>query len=91
MPKTNGSFRKGDGRKRKPKGAINKTTKEAKEMLQYLLFGRMDSIKEALDKLEKDDPGKYIDAITKLFSYVLPKQTEIIPKDEFRIKISFKE
>jgi hypothetical protein len=72
----------------KRKGTPNRTTKEAKELLENILFGRIESINEALDKLE-EDPGKYIEAITKLFTYVLPKKTDITSGDE-KIKISFK-
>jgi hypothetical protein len=72
----------------RPAGVPNRTTKEAKEMLEQLLYGRLDEIGYALDKL-KEDPAKYIDAVAKLFTYVLPKKTDITSGDE-KITISFK-
>jgi len=85
--KTSGSFKKGEA-KGKPKGALNKTTKEAKELLDHILFGRIDSINDALDKLETKDPAKYIEAITKLLVYVLPKKTDITTGGD-KINITF--
>ena len=77
MPKTNGSFKKGDGRKRKPKGAVNRTTKEARELLEQVLLGQVDNINDALMSVLKNDPNKYLDSCSKLFAYVLPKKTDI--------------
>ena len=81
MPKTSGSFKKGDGRTRKPKGSVNMTTKEAKELLQYVMFGQLDNMNEALTVLFKKDPSRYLDACSKLFAYVLPKKTDITSDD----------
>jgi hypothetical protein len=82
MPKTNGSFKKGDGRKRKPKGAINRTTKEARELLEQVLFGQIDNINASLNKLRSKDDSRYLDACSKLFTYVLPKKADITSDDK---------
>ncbi len=82
MPKTSGSFKKGDNRSRKPKGAVNRTTKEAKEFLELIMFKQLDNMNEALDKLHKKDPARYLDACSKLFTYVLPKKTDVTSGDE---------
>ena len=74
------SFKKGEA-KGKPKGAVNKTTKEAKELLQYVMFGQLDNMNEALTVLFKKDPSRYLDACSKLFAYVLPKKTDITSDD----------
>jgi hypothetical protein len=82
MPKTRGSFSKGDNRKRKPKGAVNRTTKESKEFLEYIMFGQLDNMKNALNTLYKKDQSRYLDACAKLFTYVLPKKTDVTSLDE---------
>jgi hypothetical protein len=61
----------------RPSGVPNRTTKEAKEILEQVLLGQVDNIKEALQEVKKSDPGKYLDACSKLFTYVLPKKTDI--------------
>jgi len=80
MPKTRTSFQKGTA-KGKPKGALNKTTKQARELLQTILYGQMDNIAAAFESL-KEEPAKYLDACSKLFTYVLPKRTDVTSDDE---------
>jgi hypothetical protein len=75
--KTKGSFKKGDGRSRKPKGAVNRTTKEAKEFLEQVMFGQLENMNAALNTLYGKDQARYLDACSKLFTYVLPKQTDV--------------
>ena len=83
MPFEKGKKKTG-GRK---KGIENRTTKEAKNILEQVLLGQVDNIKSALEKIKTKDPAKYLDACSKLFTYVLPKKTDItsgdkpIPKD----------
>jgi hypothetical protein len=88
MAKTKTSFRKGDGRKRKPKGALNRTTKEAKELLEQILLGQVDNIKEALESVKESDPARYLDSCSKLFTYVLPKKADITTGGE-KVNITF--
>mgnify|MGYP001592922809 CR=1 FL=1 len=76
MAKTKTSFKKGEA-KGKPKGAVNRTTKEAKELLEQILLGQEDNIKSALEVLQKKDPARYLDSCSKLFTYVLPKKADI--------------
>lgn len=61
----------------RPKGTPNRTTKEAKEFLEFVMFGQLDNINSALKTLHKKDPAKYLDACSKLFTYVLPKKTDV--------------
>ena len=81
MAKTRTSFKKGEARG-KPKGAINRTTKEAKEFLEFIMFGQMDNMNDALSTLYNKDPSRYLDACSKLFTYVLPKKTDITSDDK---------
>lgn len=59
----------------KPKGAENKTTKKAKELVVDLVeFG----LPKAKDKLEAiDNPKEYLEVLAKFISYVVPKKSDI--------------
>ena len=81
MPKTSGSFKKGH-KGVKPKGAVNRTTKQAKEFIEFMMFGQLDNMNDALNTLYEKDPRNYLDACSKLFTYVLPKKTDITSGDE---------
>jgi hypothetical protein len=59
------------------KGAVNRTTKEARDVLEQVLLNQVDNIKDSLDSLKNDSDAKYIDACSKLFAYVLPKKTDV--------------
>lgn len=61
----------------RPRGTPNRTTQEAKEMLEQIMFGQIDNINEALNSLKEKDYSRYLDACSKLFTYVLPKKTDI--------------
>lgn len=78
--KTSGSFKKGEA-KGKPKGAVNRTTKEGKELLANILMNQLDNANAAFNAL-KSDPAKFIDAYAKLLGYVIPKKTDITSGDE---------
>lgn len=80
MARSGGTWKKGQGGK--PKGALNRTTKEAKEFLEKVMFGQLDNMNDALSRLYKKDPSRYLDACSKLFTYVLPKKTDLTSGDE---------
>ena len=82
MPKTNGSFKKGDGRKRRPKGAVNRTTKEAHELFMFIMNRQVENIEGALIKINREDPEKYINALSKLMQYYIPRKTDVTSGDE---------
>jgi hypothetical protein len=63
-----------DGR---PKGVPNKTTKEARELFISIMNGEIDNIQDALRKVRDDSPTKYLDALSKLFQYTMPKQVDV--------------
>ena len=65
----------------RPKGSENKTTKEARELLERILYGQIENINEAMDAL-RSEPAKYLDACSKMFTYVLPKKTDVTSADE---------
>jgi len=66
----------------RPKGALNKTTTEAKELLNIVLSGEVENIKEALKKVRLESESKYLDALSKLFPYVFPKKTDVTSDDK---------
>lgn len=80
MARSSGTWKKGQGGK--PKGAKNRTTKEAKEFLEFVMFGQLENINTALKALHKKDPARYLDACSKLFTYVLPKKTDVTSDDK---------
>jgi hypothetical protein len=69
----------------KPKGAQAKTTKETKEALALIVQGEIDQITESLHKIRKEDPAKYLDLLSKLLPYVVPRQSELDLKASERI------
>lgn len=86
MPAKKGHIKAG-GRE---SGTPNRTTKEAKELLEQILLGEIDNIKSALASVKKKDPARYLDSCAKLFMYVLPKKTDITTGGE-KINITFTE
>lgn len=70
------SFKAGNNFGR-PKGAQSKTTKEAKELFISIMQGEVSNIQDALTKVRKKDPARYLDTISRLFPYFMPKQLDI--------------
>lgn len=66
----------------RPKGIPNRTTKEAKEFLEQIMFGQLDNMEKALNNLKSKDYSRYLDACSKLFTYVLPKKSDITSDDK---------
>ena len=69
-------------------GTPNRTTAQAKQLLEQIMFGQIDNINDALDNLKDKDYAKYLDACSKLFTYVLPKKTDVTTDgDKIAIKL----
>lgn len=58
----------------RPKGAVNKTTAETKELIQKIVSNELDKITDLLEKLE---PKERVDAVIRLLPYIVPKQSEV--------------
>ena len=60
------------------KGTPNKTTAEAKQLLQNVVTKQIEKLETTLNKLE---PVERVNALSKLLPYILPKKQdiEIIP------------
>jgi hypothetical protein len=61
----------------KPKGAKNKVSIEAKQLLKTILEGEFEHIQEALDQIRKKDKFKYLELLSKYLPYVVPKKLEV--------------
>lgn len=59
----------------RPKGSLNKTTLEIKQIIHEALSSHLDSISDYINALET--PKDKIDAICKLMPYIAPKLREI--------------
>jgi len=86
MAKSSTSFKNGNSGK--PPGTLNRTTKEAKELLEQILLGQLDNIEAALETVLENDSARYLDLCSKLFTYVLPRKTDVTSDGE-KINITF--
>jgi len=66
---------------RKP-NSLNKTTKECQALFMAIMNGQVDYIEPALKSIYKEDPEKYINALSKLFQYFMPRKTDVTSGDE---------
>ncbi len=68
------------------KGAINKSTKLAKELVVEFVEA---ALPMALAKLEQiENPKDYLDALSKFIAYVVPKQSEIeVTERRLKVKV----
>ncbi len=74
----------GEGNPGRPKGAIGKSTKLAKEMVTEFVEA---ALPVALTKLQEiENPKEYLDALSKFIAYVVPKQGEVIVTEK-KIKV----
>ncbi len=75
----------------KPKGAVNKTTAQARELFVSIMEGEQDHIQECLEKVRKKDPAKYLEVLSKFYPYFIPKKVEVDQKPtEMRIIVKRK-
>ncbi|MBP6549569.1 MAG: hypothetical protein KA228_00520 [Flavobacterium sp.] len=66
----------------RPKGAVNKTTAETKELLQKIVSNELEGIAERLEQLPTKER---VDALIKLLPYIVPKQSEILIDTETKL------
>ena len=58
------------------KGTPNKLTTDVKEFLAEIVKGEQECIKSALSELFKEDKFKYLQIMSKLLAFVVPKAKE---------------
>lgn len=76
MPGKGKPFVKGEA-PGKPKGAETLVKKEARALFLSIMEGQVDNIEEALESVRIKDPAKYIELLSKLFPYFMPKHIDI--------------
>lgn len=81
-------FQKGNAGK--PKGAVNHTTKQARELFVSIMEGQVDHINDSLEAIRKKDKAKYLDCLSKFFPYFIPKKVEIETPNEIVINVKRK-
>ena len=80
------SFRGGDeniNRDGRPKGSVNKNTKQIREAYQLLTEQNLDNMNRWLQQTAQEDPAKAMDLMLKLSEYIIPKlaRTELTGND----------
>ena len=78
MARSGGTWKKGQGGK--PKGALNRTTIEAQRIFIEIMDGQMPRVKKALENIKDDE--RYINSLSKLLQYYLPRKTDITSDGE---------
>lgn len=72
----------------RPKGSPNKSTKEIREALQYMVEKQLDKLEEAFNKVYEQDPGRFLSLYERFCNFVLPKQQQVEISNENAIDIS---
>ena len=80
------SFRGGDeniNRDGRPKGSVNKNTKQIREAYQLLTEQNLENMNRWLQQTAQEDPAKAMDLMLKLSEYIIPKlaRTEVTGQD----------
>jgi hypothetical protein len=71
----------------RPKGAINRSTEQAKLTIARLANRGLDNISEDLEKIRKTDPIEAAKLYLRLLEYIIPKKSSIEMKAEIDQRI----
>lgn len=71
-------------------GTPNRTTKESKDFLKQILFAEFDNIQESLKNAREESDAKYIDLLTKLLQFVMPKQVENEERGKIQVNVRYR-
>lgn len=63
------------------KGTPNVSTRTARVILNNVLFGELDKIKESLAEVRTKDHARYLEIVAKLLVYVIPRKTDLTSDD----------
>ena len=72
----------------RPKGVPNKTTREIREALQYMVEKQLDKLEDAFNKVYEQDPGRFLSLYERFCNFVLPKQQQVEISNENAIDIN---
>ena len=75
----------------RPAGTENKSTKELKDLLLSILSGQAEHIEASLNRLRSESDSKYLDALTKLYPFIIARKTDIEIDTPVEISITPKE
>ena len=71
----------------RPKGALNRSTEEAKLTIARAVNNTLNTLSSDLEKIRKNDPERAIELSLKLMEYMLPKLSRTEMKAEIEQKI----
>lgn len=57
----------------RPRGAVNETTRQIKEVFARILEGREEELSQALDKLREKDPKSFLEMYVKISQRFVPE------------------
>ena len=63
-------------------GTPNTTTKEARLILNNILYGELENIKDSLQEVRVKDHARYLDCVSKLLAFVIPRKTDLTSDDK---------
>ena len=72
----------------RPKGAMNRSTEQAKLTIARIANRGLDNISEDLEKIRKTDPIEATKLYLKLLEYIVPKKAQVELNGEINQKIS---
>lgn len=75
MPGPSKPFPKGNPGK--PKGTVNRSTAQVREIFALTMSRQIDAIDEAFAKVRETDPAKYLDLVAKLMPYFMPRKVDV--------------
>lgn len=68
-------FKKGNSGK--PKGAETHVKKEARALFMDIMEGQVNHIEDSLEAVRKKDSARYLEVLSKLMPYFIPKKLEV--------------
>ena len=71
----------------RPKGAINRSTEQAKLTIARLANRGLDNISEDLERIRKEDPIEAAKIYLRLLEYIVPKKSSVEMKAEIDQRI----
>ena len=71
----------------RPKGALNRSTEQAKLAIARLANSGLDALREDIEKIRKSDPVEAARINLKLLEYIVPKKAQLEMQGELHHKV----